>query len=245
MISNYGELKAEIALWLNREDLTTRIPTFITLAETKAYRLLRTRDNEFTKTWTEADDPFGPIVLPDNFREISLLTWNDQSMANISSQEYRRRLGLGVTGEPRSYTIIERELRILSWPAETPDDWGTFHLDMIYFGTESIGEMAIWPTETNPNTVPESDGTPSTTSPRGDDATTRLLLVAPDILLYGALAEAYNYLLEKQKSAEWGELFGGTIASLQQEHDMAQFSGSTTTINNAYGDGRDTGYRYG
>jgi hypothetical protein len=32
-LSNYGELKTAVALWLNRSDLTTSIPDFITLAQ--------------------------------------------------------------------------------------------------------------------------------------------------------------------------------------------------------------------
>ena len=37
-ISNYSELKAAIADWLNRSDLTDSIPDFIALAETRHKR---------------------------------------------------------------------------------------------------------------------------------------------------------------------------------------------------------------
>lgn len=40
-ISNYSELKAAIANWLDRDDLTDRIPEFIALAETRMGRELR------------------------------------------------------------------------------------------------------------------------------------------------------------------------------------------------------------
>lgn len=37
-LTNYGELKTSVADWLGRDDLTTRIPDFITLFEAKARR---------------------------------------------------------------------------------------------------------------------------------------------------------------------------------------------------------------
>ena len=40
-LSNYADLKAAVATWVNREDLTTTIPDFIRLAEARVYRLLR------------------------------------------------------------------------------------------------------------------------------------------------------------------------------------------------------------
>ena len=42
---NYGELKANIAAWLDRTDLTDKIPTFISLAEAKFFRVLRCPGN--------------------------------------------------------------------------------------------------------------------------------------------------------------------------------------------------------
>ena len=40
-ITNYTELKSTIADWLNRDDLTTVIPTFISLAEHQMERSVR------------------------------------------------------------------------------------------------------------------------------------------------------------------------------------------------------------
>jgi len=42
-LSNYSGLQASVASWLNRSDLTSRIPDFITLAETRLNRTLRLR----------------------------------------------------------------------------------------------------------------------------------------------------------------------------------------------------------
>ena len=238
MITTYGELKTAIADWLDREDLAGRIPSFIKMAETKVYRTLRTRENEFTKTWTEVDEPLSPIDLPQNFREVKLITLDDLPLENISPQEFHRRSREGEQGARSYFTLIERKLYIYPWPTVTPDDWGTFTLEMIYYGTESITEMATWDTPTNPNAVPEYDGDAPTTAVRDDSATTRLLQVAPDVLFYGALSEAYSYLLVPDKKAEYQAMFSAAVADLEHEGAMADLTGSTVGVSSIYFDGR-------
>jgi len=45
-IGNYSELNTAVANWLNRDDLTDRIPEFIVLAEARFNRVLRIRAME-------------------------------------------------------------------------------------------------------------------------------------------------------------------------------------------------------
>ena len=45
-ISNYSELQTAVANWLDRDDLTARIPEFIALAEARFNRVLRLRSME-------------------------------------------------------------------------------------------------------------------------------------------------------------------------------------------------------
>ena len=42
-LTTYNELKTSLADWLNRQDLTSTIPDFISLAEAQIERQLRTR----------------------------------------------------------------------------------------------------------------------------------------------------------------------------------------------------------
>ena len=37
-ITDYGELKSAVSDWINRDDLTTRVPDFIRLAEAEIFR---------------------------------------------------------------------------------------------------------------------------------------------------------------------------------------------------------------
>lgn len=62
-LTTYTELKAAVASWLNRDDLTALIPDFITLAEERASRTLRVRQMEAELTATAIAD--GYIALPD------------------------------------------------------------------------------------------------------------------------------------------------------------------------------------
>ena len=49
-ITNYSELQTAVAAWINRTDLTALLPDFITLAESKLNRRLRTRYQETALT---------------------------------------------------------------------------------------------------------------------------------------------------------------------------------------------------
>lgn len=238
-LKNHGELKAALANYLDREDQELNIPTFIKLAETKVYRVLRSSCNEFTASYDETTVPasFNPIALPQNFREMHLCMLNGKPLDHISSQEYFTRKRTGYTGAEAWFCVIGQEMFLFPW-ADAEEDLGdSFAIDIIYFGSESISEMATWQTPRNPNSVPESDGTAADTTMRSDEATTRLLLVAPDVLLYGALVEAYRFLREPAKMAEYKSLFVETITDLRMESDSALFSGSTSTVSSVYADG--------
>jgi hypothetical protein len=83
-ITNYGDLKSEIAGWLARSDQAARIPTFIAMAESRMWNggsdllpgieitPLRTREMETTATLTVANDT---ATLPADFLELRRLYW--------------------------------------------------------------------------------------------------------------------------------------------------------------------------
>ncbi len=65
-ITTYSELQSAVADWLNRSDLTARIPDFITLAETRINRDLRAREQQVIAT-ANVDTPF--FAIPGDFLE--------------------------------------------------------------------------------------------------------------------------------------------------------------------------------
>ena len=67
-LSNYADLKAAVATWVNREDLTTTIPDFIRLAEARVYRLLRVPSLEVI-TSLNISTTTGKANIPSDFLE--------------------------------------------------------------------------------------------------------------------------------------------------------------------------------
>ena len=236
-----GELEATIADYLERTDLEARIPGFITMAESKIYRGLRTYDSEFLVTITadlEADppvDPISPITLPNNFKEMIQVTINDRPCEVVTDQVFREaKLLYGQTEQPDYepvFCIINRQLFITPWKTVTPDEWpdGTT-IVLSYYGTESIYEMSGWNTAMNPLDDPPQ--VEARTSYDGQSAlnTTRLLQVAPDAYLYGALMEASVFLMNDARVPLWESMFSKTMQSLITEQSRAAVAGSTRSV---------------
>lgn len=70
MIADYATLQSAVADWLHRADLTTRIPDFIGLAESRISVDLRLSNQQKAATGTSAG---GTITLPTDFRQAQAL----------------------------------------------------------------------------------------------------------------------------------------------------------------------------
>jgi len=66
-LATYSDLLASIADWLKRDELTAVIPDFVTLAESKIYRLLRIREMEEALSSTIAS---GTIPVPSDYTDL-------------------------------------------------------------------------------------------------------------------------------------------------------------------------------
>lgn len=66
-ISTYSEVKTAVANWLNRSDLTTYIPDFVTFAEVRIYRELKVRQME---TALSSAISSGTIAVPSGFTSL-------------------------------------------------------------------------------------------------------------------------------------------------------------------------------
>ena len=73
-ITNYSGLKASIANWLNRTDLTSEIPDFIELAENRIFHDVRVPTNEKTVLLTLSSD--GYATIPSDFLEVKDVFFN-------------------------------------------------------------------------------------------------------------------------------------------------------------------------
>ena len=84
-ITTYDELKTSVANWLNRDDLTSVVPDFITLAEADMNRKIRHWRQEKRST-AEIDTQYSAI--PADFAEAIrfYLTANNTSPLELISQ---------------------------------------------------------------------------------------------------------------------------------------------------------------
>jgi hypothetical protein len=120
MITTYSELKAAVADFLNRDDLTSVISTFVSLAEAQIARDLRHWKQE-RRVAGPADSGFEQ--LPVDFLQGINVTRSDGaqlrylSTADMASEKYRNP-DLGTA--PAYYSINAGQLEL--WPAPTDED---------------------------------------------------------------------------------------------------------------------------
>jgi len=110
-ITTYAQLQAAAANWLVRADLTARIPEFITLAEARLNRVLRTRLAE-TEVALSVGIGARAIPLPAGFTE-PLRVWIEGAGARIELPFIEASLigGSSLRGEPGAWTVDGASLR--------------------------------------------------------------------------------------------------------------------------------------
>ena len=204
-INTYATLQTAVANWLDRSDLTDRIPEFISLAESTFNRVLRIRAMETTVSDTT---PSGSKedALPTGYlqmREIHLTTSPVGSLAYITPEiMYRIRSG-STSAKPNSYTIVGDN--ILFGP--TPD--GAYTYDMTYYKSfDALTDVAT---------------------------TNWVILNAPDLYLYGTLLQAEPFLMNDQRIALWERGMRQVINDLQEQDDKDRHSGSEMRVMNTSG----------
>lgn len=115
-LSTFAELKASIADWLNREDLTSVIPDFISMAEAKFNRTIR--DRRMIKRATSTVDS-GYVDQPTDWLEtISLITTASPPVVleYMSSKAMNELRATERTGTPIAYTQYNDQFYLFPVP---------------------------------------------------------------------------------------------------------------------------------
>ena len=97
-LANYTDLKAAVASWMNRTDLTSAIPDFIALAEGRIARDMRLR-SQVTETTLSTVAGTQTVALPDGIVEIE----NISVVAN--PLDHRQFAQLGKVLQPRGLRL--------------------------------------------------------------------------------------------------------------------------------------------
>jgi len=109
---DYNDLIAEIANWLNRDDLNDDIPSFIKYAEQEINRVSSLSNQETLSTvLTVAGQEYS--LVPTGFKEIISLIYSNNSILPLQKvdlkdlDEYK---SLNVSGRPQFYAISDGKL---------------------------------------------------------------------------------------------------------------------------------------
>jgi hypothetical protein len=125
-ITTYTELKAAIADWLLRDDLTAVIPSFISLAEADISRKMRHWQQE-KKVRTSVDEGFE--FLPDDWlATISLRHADGVEIKQVGVTEMADLKDLPRSGRPAFYRLEAGRIEFYPVP-----DRG-YDVDLVYFG---------------------------------------------------------------------------------------------------------------
>ena len=207
-LGTFTELKDALADWLDRSDLTDRIPDFITLAEARLNRDVRIRPMEVRSSMeTTAGQRY--FNLPGGYLQMRNMQINSNPITPleyITPEMLDRLYGSDTTGKPKAYTLIGDEIQL----APIPD-------------SDYTVEMAFYEKFT-----PLGDGTSGTTTSNW------LTLNAPDVLLYGALLEAEPFIKNDERVNLWINAYNSAITRIQDTDTKDRHSGSAMRIRNIY-----------
>jgi len=207
-LGTFTELKDAIADWLDRSDLTARIPDFITLAEARVNRDVRIRPMEVRSSMeTTAGQRYSN--LPGGYlqmRNIQLNTNPITPLEYITPEMLDRLYGSDTTGKPKAYTLIGDEIQL----APIPDS--DYTVEMAFY--EKFTALG--------------DGTSGTVTSNW------LTTNAPDVLLYGALLEAEPFIKNDERVNLWINAYNSAITRIQDTDTKDRHSGSAMRIRNIY-----------
>lgn len=198
--TSYSDLQTTIAGYLARTDLTTQIPDFIRLAETRLRRDLRIRQMlKSVTTATVAAD--STVELPSDFIEVRdfVVVGNPvQPLNYFSPSAFNRNTRTWEIGKPNSYTVLANDFQL----SPVPD--AVYTVQLFYFAAPTFLS------DSNTSNV--------------------FLANTPDALLYGALLEAAPYLMDDARINTWGTMFDRAMASITRSDEQGQYSGVPLAI---------------
>ena len=204
-ISTYSELTTAVANWLDRDDLTLRIPEFIALAEAKFNRTLRLRSMEAKYT---ANTVAGQrnLALPTGYIQMRNFQVNSNPLTTLSyvtPEIYDRLWGGSTSGIPKFYTILANEVSFGPIPATVME------VEMLFYKNFTNLSASV--------------------------ATNWLITNAPDAYLYGAMMQAEPFIMNDERVALWGASLSKAIQELQEQDNKDRHSGSALRIMNTSG----------
>jgi len=204
-IGTYAELQTAVANWLDRDDLTDRIPEFIALAESRFNRLLRLRSMEAKYTANTVASQRN-LALPTGYIQMRNFQVNTNPLTTLSyvtPEIYDRLWGGSTLGIPKFYTILANEVSFGPIPASVVE------VEMLFYKKFTNLSAAA--------------------------TTNSLLTDSPDLYLYGAMMEAEPFIMNDERVVLWATSLSKAIQELQEQDNKDRHSGSALRVMNTSG----------
>lgn len=194
-LDTFSGLKSVIADYLARDDLTTQIPDFIRLAESRMDKELRVREliKRATTTTTTGDDT---VNLPTDFLgalDLFIEGSPKQQLSYVTPSQYSAVYGGSVVGKPKIYTVLGKEARL----GPKPDT--NYTLEILYH--QRIPNLS------------------------DSQTTNDILTNYPELYLYGALVEAEPFLQNDARVQTWLSLYGNAVSAASISDEGGKFTG--------------------
>lgn len=199
-ITNYTDLKAKIADYLSRSDLTSQIEDFITGAEIRLRRELRIRQTLKVMS-TATVGGVATIAIPSDYnmmRDMHIDSTPIGSLEFKSPSAFYINTRAKDSGKPRQYTILADTFVF----APIPDD--VYTISMLYYSTPPFLSAT--------------------------NLTNTFITECPDLLLYAALGEAEPYLMNDSRLGTWAQLYDRGLKALAISDDEGEYSGAPLTV---------------
>jgi hypothetical protein len=196
-ITTYAELQSAIADTLNRDDLTSVVPNFISSAEANFQRQVRHWRMEARSSIT-LDAQF--VDLPADWMETVKLTVSTASgpreieLISVAEMDDRRWQAGDTAGIPQVYAINAGQLELFPTPSESMTG------SIVY--VQKIPALSV------------------------SNTSNWLLENYVDAYLYGSLVHSAPYLQEDQRLTTWAALAQQAIDAINLDSDRAKYSGS-------------------
>ena len=199
-LTSYSELKSSIADWLNRGDLTTVIPDFISLAEAQMERKLPTQ-KMVKRANATIDTPFS--ALPSDFLSAKSLILTSTSpvrqLTFISQDELdAKKYIYSATGKPNYFALVGNQIEVL--PA--PDS--SYTAELTYIAT--LSKLS------------------------DSNTSNWVLARHPDVYLYGSLLQAAPYLRDDERVGLWSSQYQAAMEDMLLQNERAAFSQGRTAM---------------
>ena len=195
-ISDFGELKSAIANWLERSDLTDRIPEFVSLAEDRIAQDTRLRIRAM-ETATDLTISSQTTALPTGFIEARRLYIDGTPRRRVeflTPENFWIRHLANQAGTPKFFTIEGDDLVV----GPAPDSSKTGKL--LYF--KRFDALSA------------------------DTDTNWLLSNARGVLLYGALVESAPFLGDDPRILTWASLYDDIAEKVDRANRRDRYSGA-------------------